>query len=78
MEKVSVVDKLTGYIQQKLVENQLENRVNVVHLSDHGMVGVRHSNLIDLTQFLKEGTYKIYGTSPVLQIVPADYGEFES
>lgn len=78
MEKLSLVDILTGYIQQKLVENQLENRVNVIHLSDHGMLAVRQSNLIDLTQFLENETYEMYGSSPMLQIVPANHGMLES
>ncbi|XP_055326227.1 bis(5'-adenosyl)-triphosphatase enpp4-like [Sitodiplosis mosellana] len=73
MEKVSEVDNLAGYIQRKLVEYQLENRINVIHLSDHGMVGVGKSNIIDLTQFLKNGTYQMYGSSPVFQVVPIDH-----
>lgn len=78
MEKISEVDNLTGYIQRKLVENQLENRVNVIHLSDHGMVEVAKSNIIDLTQYLKYGTYQMYQSSPIIQVVPINHGELEN
>lgn len=66
------VDNLTRYIEDKLIEHKLQNRVNVIYMSDHGMVGVPPSNFIDLTEFLEENTYDIYGSSPVLQIVPKD------
>lgn len=64
------LDELTQYIQTKLRENNLLDRVNVIHLSDHGMESVIKKNIIDLTNILKKNTYKYYGTSPVLQIVP--------
>lgn len=71
---VAKLDDLTKYIQQKLVDNKLEKRVNVIHLSDHGMNSVSPPNFIDLTKFIANGTYTMYGTSPVLQIVPIDKG----
>lgn len=55
-----------------MIENKLQNRVNVIYLSDHGMVGVSPPNFIDITEFLANDTYDIYGSSPVLQIVPKD------
>lgn len=64
------LDKLTEYIQIKLKENNLDKRVNVIHLSDHGMESVTENNFIDLSKILKNGTYTIYGTSPVIQIIP--------
>lgn len=66
------VDNLTGYIQKKLIEYKLQNRVNVIHLSDHGMSSVTPKNFINLKAFLVEGTYEVYGSTPVLQIVPVD------
>lgn len=67
---VARVDNLTQYIQEKLIANKLKNRVNVIHLSDHGMVGVNPPRFIDLTKFIHKKHYKMYGSSPVLQIVP--------
>lgn len=67
-----MLDKLSAYIQQKLIDLNLDKRVNVVHLSDHGMSSVSPPNFIDLRPFIENGTYSTYGTSPVLQIVPKD------
>lgn len=72
MNAAARVDNLTRYIEDKLIENKLQNRVNVIYLSDHGMVGIPPSNFIDLTVLLANDTYDIYGTTPVLQIVPKD------
>lgn len=64
------VDTLTRTIQEKLIENNLGNRVNVIYLSDHGMKGVSLTNAINLTEFVAEDSCIMYGSSPVLQIVP--------
>lgn len=71
---IAKTDDITGYIQEKLIENNLENRVNVIHLSDHGMNNVTPDNFISLTEF-SNGMYDTYGSSPVIQIVPVDPSE---
>lgn len=42
----------------------------MIHVSDHGMSSVASPQFIDLTQWLENGTYTMYGSSPVLQVVP--------
>lgn len=74
---VAELDNLTRYIEDKLVENQLDKRVNVIIVSDHGMNSVAPPNFIDLTKFVANGSCKMYGTSPILQIIPNDPGEYE-
>lgn len=69
---ISRLDDITTYIHGQLNAANLTDRVNVVHLSDHGMANVRTSNLIDITQWLDNGTYEIYQRSPILQIIPTD------
>lgn len=69
------MDDLTKYIQDQLVAHDLNTRVNVIHLSDHGMASVSPPNFIDLRQFSTEDSFKWYGSSPVLQIVPNDESE---
>ncbi|XP_055677185.1 ectonucleotide pyrophosphatase/phosphodiesterase family member 5-like isoform X1 [Lutzomyia longipalpis] len=64
------LDNLTASIQQKLKALNLADRVNVIHLSDHGMEGVASAKFIDLRKFVTNGTCDFYGTSPVLQVVP--------
>lgn len=72
---VAKLDNLTKYIQEQLIAHNLEQRINVIHLSDHGMSSVVPPNFIDLTQFTAEGAFKWYGSSPILQIVPTNQGE---
>lgn len=71
---ISKLDNLTKYIQQKLMDYKLDKRVNVIHLSDHGMNSVSPPNFIDLTKYLTNETYAMYGSSPVLQVVPKTKG----
>lgn len=71
---IAKVDNITGYIQKKLIENHLEDRVNVIHLSDHGMNNVAVDNFISLHD-LSNGTFDTYGSSPVIQIVPVNSSE---
>ncbi|XP_055913099.1 bis(5'-adenosyl)-triphosphatase enpp4-like [Eupeodes corollae] len=71
-EVVSALDLLTKYIQEQLIEHNLQNRTNVIHLSDHGMAGVPTARFINLTDYLEADSCKMYGSSPVLQIVPKE------
>lgn len=72
---VAKLDNLTRYIQEKLITTGLDKRVNVIHLSDHGMIGVAPPNFIYLDKILANDNCKMFGTSPVLQIVPNDTGK---
>lgn len=69
---VQKMDELTKYIEEKLVSENLRSRMNVIYLSDHGMDSVSSPNFINLTSYLENETYRLYGSSPVLQIVPQD------
>lgn len=69
------LDKITLYIQQKLVAMGLSRRVNVVHVSDHGMMNVYLENSIRIDKILANDDCNIYGLTPVLQIVPKDKSE---
>lgn len=64
------VDNYVGYIDAKLKKAGLKDILNVIYVSDHGMDRVIPVNFIDVTKFLKNDTYAIYGSSPVLQVVP--------
>lgn len=73
---MSKLDDLTGYILDQLVKTGLDKRVDVILLSDHGVNSVSLPNIIDLRRFVVNGACEMYGTSPVIQIVPAE-GEYE-
>lgn len=66
---VGKIDKMTEYLHKKIHENNLQNRTNVIHLSDHGMDSVQLTNIIDLTKIIKHKV-SYYGNTPVMQIVP--------
>lgn len=59
-----------GLILASLESAGLRDRANLIFLSDHGMVTVPVKNVIDLSPIINNSSGAIYGTSPVLQIVP--------
>lgn len=73
-----MLDDAAGYIQKKLIDTGLDKRVNVIHLSDHGMNSVTPPNFINLKGMVSDEYCTIYGTSPVLQIIPKDFGLYRT
>ncbi|CRK99499.1 CLUMA_CG012818, isoform A [Clunio marinus] len=69
---VSKLNTVTEYLYKKIKQHNLENRVNVVHLSDHGMDSLQLKNVIDLSKLIGNKKVNYYGTTPILQIVPED------
>lgn len=41
-----------------------------MHLSDHGMLGVRPSKFVNISKYVEPNTYLIGDTSPCLHIIP--------
>ncbi|GAB0087335.1 bis(5'-adenosyl)-triphosphatase enpp4 [Sergentomyia squamirostris] len=70
------LDNLTKSIHVKLKTFNLTDHVNVIHLSDHGMLGVSSPYFIDLREFVANNSCDFHGTSPVLQVVPKT-GKFD-
>lgn len=66
---VERLDKATEYLHQKIYEYELEKRVNVIHVSDHGMASLQLKNVIDLRKIVDKKV-KYYGSTPILQVVP--------
>ncbi|KAG5680364.1 hypothetical protein PVAND_009873 [Polypedilum vanderplanki] len=75
-ELVAKLDKTTEYIHKKIMFHSLEERINVIHLSDHGMDSMQLKNVIDLTKIVGNSV-DFYGSSPVLQIVPKIENELD-
>lgn len=70
------LDKATEYLYNQIRENNLDKRVSVIQVSDHGMDSLQLKNVIDLRKIIdKKVNY--YGTTPVLQIVPEVASERE-
>lgn len=59
-----------SYIKDGIKQHNLESKLNVIFLSDHGMITINQKDMIDLRTFTNTSTYQIYGSSPVLQVVP--------
>lgn len=71
------IDNMMVDLLLRLEEHNLMDRVNIIVLSDHGMLDIPEHNIIDLTKFLKPGTYQIANNSPGLQITPGEGHEQE-
>lgn len=54
----------------------LKNHVNVVILSGHGYHSFTPNKIIDITLYMRPDifNYRIYGESPILEIVPTKTG----
>lgn len=63
-------DRVASYIRDSLARHNLSDKANVIYLSDHGMDSLVQADFIDITKMLTNGTYDLYGNSPVLQVVP--------
>uniref|UniRef100_A0A336LSC3 CSON002689 protein n=1 Tax=Culicoides sonorensis TaxID=179676 RepID=A0A336LSC3_CULSO len=64
------LDNFTMFLETKLKKAELWDKMNVILLSDHGMIDTTPSKFINISQFLPAHKEKIYGNSPVLQISP--------
>ncbi|XP_049819733.1 ectonucleotide pyrophosphatase/phosphodiesterase family member 5-like isoform X2 [Aethina tumida] len=69
MDLLQKLDNLTKYLDDKIKEHNLENTVNVIHLSDHGLTAVTPLEFVNVTQYLTQGTYITEGASPCMQII---------
>lgn len=74
---VSKLNNVTEYLYNKIHEFNMQDRINVIHLSDHGMDELELRNVIDLTKIIDEKKFNFYGSTPVLQIVPNNLSETE-
>ncbi|CAG9818495.1 unnamed protein product [Phaedon cochleariae] len=69
-ELLQKLDNVTAYLEKKLEEHKLTEKANVIHLSDHGMISVTPPYFINITQYIKNGTYEWAGATPCIQITP--------
>lgn len=75
---VKKLDAFVVYLEQLLVLEGLHSTTDIIILSDHGMLSVTPRNFIDLYAFINKNECKVYGTSPVLQVVCDDGMEIEA
>ena len=70
LDTIVELDKLIGYLLQKLREHHLDKTINLVITSDHGMREVEH--YISVDEYVNPDTYTHYGETPVWNIVPKE------
>lgn len=78
MRAIQKIDKLMKYIHFNLNDMSLANEVNVIVVSGHGyhpFVPIEN-NIIDITRYMRPDIfhYRIFGESPILEIVPTKSG----
>ncbi|CAD7090633.1 unnamed protein product [Hermetia illucens] len=76
MEQLRKVDDMASYLHRLLTSQSMN--IDIVHISDHGMTSVTKARIIDLEKAMpSKGNYRIYSSTPVLQIVPEE-GKFNT
>jgi predicted AlkP superfamily pyrophosphatase or phosphodiesterase len=68
---IARVDSAVGSLWSGLVARGLRDRVNLVIVSDHGMVQTSREQVIFLDDALEPGSYRVVDWNPVAMIVPA-------
>ncbi|XP_065223789.1 bis(5'-adenosyl)-triphosphatase enpp4-like [Planococcus citri] len=70
-EKLKQVDEILLYFFEKLNQQpELKDRINLIVLSDHGMVEIKTDKIINISALMDPETYTKCGDSPVIQILP--------
>lgn len=70
MTKVGEIDDLIKYLLNQLKEKNIDEKVNFILLSDHGMSEINADRVINLDTFISRDIYELYGRSPVYSILP--------
>ncbi|KAF5296168.1 hypothetical protein FQA39_LY12622 [Lamprigera yunnana] len=69
-DMIQKLDNISMYLHEQLVYKNLVHKVNVIHLSDHGMTTVTPLNFINLTKYADTVKFKMACTSPNMHIIP--------
>ncbi|XP_061463108.1 bis(5'-adenosyl)-triphosphatase ENPP4 isoform X2 [Rhineura floridana] len=64
------VDKLIGFLIEKLKTSKLWEKINIIITSDHGMAQCSTDRLIKLDECIDRDKYKLIDKSPVAAILP--------
>lgn len=69
-EKLKAVDHVLDYFLKQLIAKNIRDRVNLIIISDHGMVEIKTNQIINISSIIDQQTYTKCGNSPVIQILP--------
>ncbi|XP_046360522.2 ectonucleotide pyrophosphatase/phosphodiesterase family member 5-like [Haliotis rufescens] len=71
IQKVKEMDGILGYLVQKMKDNGLENEVNLIVTSDHGMTSISKTRSLDLQSYLNNSDIvRVPSVGPVAHIQP--------
>ncbi len=76
-QAVKLLDEKLGYLQRRLQEIGMLQKVNIIVLSDHGMTELKPDGVIKLWQILGDETVQIAGYGPVVQFFTEDQTQCE-
>ena len=66
-QAIQLLDAQIGYLNKRLDDIGMRNKINIIILSDHGMTNVRPDGLIKLWEILGDRQVKLEGYGPVIQ-----------
>ena len=67
-EQLKRVDNILDYFLKQLIEHDLDDKIDIIVLSDHGMVDMDRAHIINVTRNINSTGGKSCGTSPILQV----------
>ncbi|OWF48846.1 bis(5'-adenosyl)-triphosphatase enpp4-like [Mizuhopecten yessoensis] len=72
VDKITEMDELLGTILDKLIKNGLQDKVNFILTSDHGMAEVDYDNkLVEIYDLVNKSLVNItVGSGPIMHVIP--------
>ena len=69
---IESVDRVVGYLLNKLEEKDLLEDMNLIITSDHGFTETGPDRVVNLDDYIQPSTYRIFSSTPVAAILPND------
>ena len=72
-QQLEEMDKLLGYLLNQLETLKIYSELNIIIVSDHGMVDVSEERIINIDDYNIPGT--IHGKGPLMSIIDRDFSK---
>ncbi len=69
-DAVKFLDNKIAYLQKRLKEIDMFNKINLIILSDHGMTKISNDRIVDLSPIIEKYGIEYSGSSPVVSLYP--------
>lgn len=67
---IGELDKAVGYLLYKLEKANLLESMNIIFTSDHGFAATSKERMVNLDEYIKPDSYRIFSSDPVAAILP--------